>query len=101
MDNPFQTLLDNQTHLVKQVETLTKLIQGERDKVLGPMDVNQAAEYLNAEVSTVRKMAAKNQIPHHKKLGLKFYRHELDQWIIDSDDARTLHVVKPAKTKGK
>lgn len=60
------------------------------DKLLGPMDYEEAARYCKCEVTTLQTMVSRGTIPFRRKIGVKFFRAELNPWMDESEYGRAL-----------
>lgn len=73
--------------------TVSTDAQGEANpSPLDVMTVDQAAAYLQVGVRSVYNMAAAGEIPAAKVAGQwRFYRPEVDRWLVELSRANTSH----------
>lgn len=86
-----ETIIEN---IIRKLEVEGRESSLLLDKLLdathGPMNYTQAAEYLKCEETTLKTKVCRGDIPHHKQIGVKFYRAELNIWVKESKFGRRL-----------
>lgn len=82
MQNPFETLEQKLNQLTSMVTDLGNKLSGQQSVDLKPLNVSEAAKYLDMAKPTLYALTSKREIPHMKR-GKKLYfnQQELDNWL--------------------
>ncbi|GAB3881453.1 helix-turn-helix domain-containing protein [Spirosoma agri] len=86
MDNPFETLSTQLSHLQGLVQTLSKNVQAQKPvpESDDPITVKQAAEYLHLSQSALYQNI--DRIPHRKRHGkLYFFKSQLRAYLDEGN----------------
>jgi len=49
------------------------------------VDVEELASYIGCSKSTIYHKVSAGEIPHSKKMGLRFYLPDIDAWLMDEN----------------
>ncbi len=82
MTNPFETLENRLSQIYDKITELSNRLNNQQSVDSKPLNVGEAAKYLDMAKPTLYALTSKREIPHMKR-GKKLYfnQQELDNWL--------------------